>query len=353
VVVIFGGGPSGLTTAIKIKQLAHAMGVEIDVIVVSEPLPLASDMKTPRRAAFPQAAAYLQPFQAPKDDPRITRWFRETLDSLRAPEDSFGNGGGHPVIVDSIHREATGFRPSWAEGLPTGELFGDDIPPPWAGAFRWEGFAFDPQDRRAELVYAALTLGVRYHEASIESLLDVRRLARRFDADVVVDALGISSGTVFGDERIAPRVGHLLIYPNIWGDQRVLMVDDDLKYVISGPRFIFIGGTYIELPLELLDEADLRLFPDYEEHLFEALLQLRPDLYRKIMRNQSALQHQVGIRPYRTGGPRLEWEDVDGIPPVLHVTGLGGSGWSLYWGITRDAARMLLAALLNRDDNAV
>jgi glycine/D-amino acid oxidase-like deaminating enzyme len=333
--------------------MAHAMGVEIDVIVISERPPRPSDSTTPRRAAFPQAAAYTQPFQAPKDDQRIARWFKETLDSLRTPEESFGNGGAHEVIVDSIHSGEVGFRHSWADGLPTGELFGDDVPEPWTGAYRWVGMTFDPQQRHDELIYASWTLGVRYHQGTIESLLDVRRLAREFDADVVVDALGISSGTVFNDKLMGARVGHLLVYSNIWGDRRVRMVDEDLKYVISGPRFIFIGGTYIELDLELLDEADLRLFPDYEEHLFEALEQLRPDLYRKIMRQRSALQHQVGIRPYRDGGPRLEWEDVDGIPPVLHVTGLGGSGWSLYWGITGDAAHMVLDVLLRRSDDAI
>jgi glycine/D-amino acid oxidase-like deaminating enzyme len=212
---------------------------------------------------------------------------------------------------------------------------------------------FDPTVRHGELERAAWAHGIELCEISIESVLDVRLLARRFKADVVIDALGISSGIVFGDRLISGRIGHLLLFPNIWGDRRVRMVDEDLKYVISGPRYIFIGGTYIELDLELLPEADLRLFPEYEDHLFEALEQLRPDLYRRMMRNRSAFQHQVGIRPYRKEGPRLEWEDVDGVPPVLHVTGLGGSGWSLYWGITRDAAGMVMDVLSHERDDVV
>ncbi len=49
----------------------------------------------------------------------------------------------------------------------------------------------------------------------------------------------------------------------------------------------------------------------------------------------------ICTRPFRTTGPRLEAEHING-KPVLHNYGHGGSGWSLAWGYA-EAARDLAA----------
>ena len=43
------------------------------------------------------------------------------------------------------------------------------------------------------------------------------------------------------------------------------------------------------------------------------------------------VKETVGLRPYRTIGPRIEKEEL-GSKTLVHNYGHGGSGWSLSWG---------------------
>jgi glycine/D-amino acid oxidase-like deaminating enzyme len=56
---------------------------------------------------------------------------------------------------------------------------------------------------------------------------------------------------------------------------------------------------------------------------------------------------QVGLRPLRTSGVRLERDDVrvsTGVP-VVHNYGHGGSGITLHWGCAQEAVSLVLEEL--------
>lgn len=57
------------------------------------------------------------------------------------------------------------------------------------------------------------------------------------------------------------------------------------------------------------------------------------------------VKETVGLRPYRTVGPRIEKEDL-GSKTLIHNYGHGGSGWSLSWG-SADLASQLVDASWN------
>jgi len=54
------------------------------------------------------------------------------------------------------------------------------------------------------------------------------------------------------------------------------------------------------------------------------------------------IKETVGLRPFRTLGPRLETEKLD-QKTIVHNYGHGGSGWSLSWGTGNIAAEMAAA----------
>ena len=54
------------------------------------------------------------------------------------------------------------------------------------------------------------------------------------------------------------------------------------------------------------------------------------------------VKETVGLRPFRTLGPRLETEKLD-QKTIVHNYGHGGSGWSLSWGTGNIAAEMAVA----------
>jgi len=66
------------------------------------------------------------------------------------------------------------------------------------------------------------------------------------------------------------KIGHLLTLPNVFGDRRTVMDDDGIRYVICGPRTIFIGGTYIEVDLEDVPYVDLNIPAGFKDHALSA-----------------------------------------------------------------------------------
>lgn len=50
---------------------------------------------------------------------------------------------------------------------------------------------------------------------------------------------------------------------------------------------------------------------------------------------------QVGLRPYRDAGVRLEHEKIDGHVDVIHCYGHSGSGVTLSWGCAKDVVDLV------------
>jgi D-amino-acid oxidase len=56
----------------------------------------------------------------------------------------------------------------------------------------------------------------------------------------------------------------------------------------------------------------------------------------------------VGRRPTRRGGMRLEREDIQSGPCVIHAYGLGGRGFEMSWGVGRGVVRLLEKTITSR-----
>jgi D-amino-acid oxidase len=59
-----------------------------------------------------------------------------------------------------------------------------------------------------------------------------------------------------------------------------------------------------------------------------------------------SVHRQVGYRPYRRGGPRVEVENVErsdgkGAVPVIHNYGAGGTGYMLSYGLADEVLGLL------------
>jgi D-amino-acid oxidase len=71
------------------------------------------------------------------------------------------------------------------------------------------------------------------------------------------------------------------------------------------------------------------------------------------------VRHNVGLRPSRHGGPRLEIEHLEGMGLVVHnygilksrffvTTGASGAGYQSSWGMAIRAAELVAKALADR-----
>jgi len=72
------------------------------------------------------------------------------------------------------------------------------------------------------------------------------------------------------------------------------------------------------------------------------------------------IRHNVGLRPSRHGGPRLEAENMPGVGLIVHnygilislswlIAGASGAGYQSSWGMALKAADILQEALAGKD----
>lgn len=111
-------------------------------------------------------------------------------------------------------------------------------------------------------------------------------------------------------------------------------------YVIPRPLDggTFIGGTK--------QNGDWNPFVDVttRENLLQSATVICPELLKNglppLAGGFDVLCDVVGRRQSREGGPRIEWEDVEGTS-ILHAYGLGSSGYELSWGVAERVAELL------------
>lgn len=106
-----------------------------------------------------------------------------------------------------------------------------------------------------------------------------------------------------------------------------------------------IGGTFYE---SWSEEPDM----DVAQRLMSRAIKICPHLVPEGHGIESlrVIRHQVGFRPVREGGPRIEQEDIPdpelGVLRVVHCYGAGGFGFQSSYGMA-DLAVEITEKLLN------
>jgi len=123
-------------------------------------------------------------------------------------------------------------------------------------------------------------------------------------------------------------------------------------YVIPRPDgSVILGGTFQH------DSWELSVNHRTARRIFERCTALVPDLLPS--RGTTILSHNVGLRPARRGGPRVEVEIIqlplanDLVPcngietrpkrslKVIHAYGFGPAGYQNSWGVAEEVASLL------------
>ena len=96
---------------------------------------------------------------------------------------------------------------------------------------------------------------------------------------------------------------------------------DPWSILPRGDDLYILNGTY--------DVGNDSLEPDsiVASNIWKRCQELRPEW----LKGATVVSHQVGLRPSRKNGPRIELEMINGRP-VVHNYGHGGDGVVLSWG---------------------
>ena len=105
--------------------------------------------------------------------------------------------------------------------------------------------------------------------------------------------------------------------------------DTDPCYMIPRGNIIAIGGTYLEGD----NTTDIR--EAERENIVHNAQSMGIDIQKS-----KPVSEWVGFRPYRPTS-RLELEQIKNGVKVVHSYGYGGSGWTVFAGVARDAASLM------------
>ena len=116
------------------------------------------------------------------------------------------------------------------------------------------------------------------------------------------------------------------------------MADGAWAFLIPRPRGggTIVGGTKEESDME--EKAR----PETTEKLLRNSIRYFPD-FVSCMDDFLILKENVGRRPWREGGMRIEAEDLLGGKRVIHGYGAGGGGYQLSWGVAEQLVKLVQA----------
>ncbi|GAA6009907.1 hypothetical protein JCM11491_000862 [Sporobolomyces phaffii] len=348
-VVVLGAGVIGLTCALSLVEQGYA------VHIVARDLPEDIDSQN---FASPWAGANVCPFKSREEGPREARW--ETVTFKRLSEFI---PSGLAIPLKGTRRYAS------EESQLLGHWYKDVVPnyrrlspsecPP--GAI---GVVFDTLSVNApkycqclahELRSKGVTIERRYIKSLEEAFLDSFG-----GVDIVVNATGLGAKSIAGvdDQEVRPIRGQTVLIKS--DCVRCTMDSSDpasSAYIIPRPGGeVICGGSYG------VDDWDLSVSPDHATRILAHCLRLDPSISSDgTVGGIHVLRHNVGLRPSRASGPRVESERVhldapsptskiqvrrgraaqgrDGV--VVHAYGVGPAGYQQSWGIAEDVVKLV------------
>jgi D-amino-acid oxidase len=183
-----------------------------------------------------------------------------------------------------------------------------------------------------------------------QDLIDVEGfLLRRFNADVIVNATGLESNILAGDDTVYPIRGGLLRVINDGSDfpkvKSALTItspesQSDIVFLVPRNDDILIVGGFTEP-----HEWNLDLTPDSPivRRMKERCEKFLPGLKNARLDEKYPLAQ--GLRPFRGENVRVERELRRRGSRIVHTYGQGGAGWSLSFGCAQDVLKLVNEAL--------
>lgn len=194
------------------------------------------------------------------------------------------------------------------------------------------------------LVSRLLALGVTFKRSSLAHILDARPLHHSGQpADVIVNCTALGALRLGGveDQRMVPARGQTVLVCNTAPFQGSFTnnVGDERTYLMTRPVAggTILGGCY--------QKGSWNGKPDMElaERIMKNAVEFCPDLVKD--GPLDVISHNVGLRPLREGGFRVEREvmrDADkAAVQIVHNYGHGSDGYQASYGCATKVAEFV------------
>ncbi|CZS96709.1 hypothetical protein WAI453_010120 [Rhynchosporium graminicola] len=337
--IILGAGVVGLTTALEL----HSRHPTSSILILATHLPGDRDINY----TSPWAGANW--LSGATDNGRMESWDEITYRKFEKLAENVKEAGVQRMDIRAFYdseiekagilsvgtgkvwyEKLTGLRWLEQEELRGGAVFG----------YECQTFVVNVQVYLPWLQNECLKSGILIHRKTIPSLISL--ITAYPHAKALFNCTGLGSFTLgdVSDKTMYPTRGQIMLVETppipltrmyFRSPQRV---NKDTTYVF--PRNpgggIVLGGCRFDG--EWSGEVDF----EFAEDIKRRCCDLAPELGRP--EDLRVLQHCVGLRPGRRGGPRLEKEIIRGRL-VVHNYGAAGAGFQASWGMAKEAVDLM------------
>ncbi len=355
-VSVIGGGIIGLWTAEVLSTRGHKV-----TLYTSQPL-----SSTCSSSAACVITPLLPTEWSPKEDKFITAWgrYRRTIDKFRLidekrntensfleamPSHEFGFEENGEKFLEK------GFNIKILKHLPFTKIETIDLPKPvsvknhdneYHMCSFYTRFVADFCNTEVFISYLYEELarrGVAFKFLTIKSIDEIRDLG----ADVVFNCMGFESPNLFPDDSLYYVRGQSMFIDAEQLDGPYFGIASGHHAIFRHRRGYYLGSYFIE------ENRTTRLFPRQSEYRLS--LEFANDSYKRLCKSlgfevpyldfSRISQVNIGIRPFRPDGPRVEADDILEDHPlkplrVIHNYGHGAHGWTVGYASAEDAVNI-------------
>lgn len=181
-----------------------------------------------------------------------------------------------------------------------------------------------------------LKRGVTFQKKTVESFDEIDSSFK-----IIFNCTGLGARKLCGDSKVYPTRGQTVLVKNTTNMVNTYsrVGQNHLSYLIPRPGDggLIIGGC------QQPNNWDYTV----DEGLADKMLEWARTLYPGIFpadHKFEIIKHNVGLRPSRIGGARVETEEI-GDRLIIHGYGIGGWGFQASWGLALKMIILLSAAL--------
>lgn len=321
-ITILGAGITGLATATILRSRGHTVTIVARDLPPADSAPI--DLATASKAwASPWAGAFYMPDVGASAACQAMQ--RAALPHLLALADRHPESSVRRIGIEDVRDDGAALADVWyRDAVPGFEVMApEELPAGCTLGVRWTSVVVQPcvllPWLRARLEREG---GVRFVRREVRALADLAGEGH----DVLINASGVGARELAADGAVTAVRGQTHVV-RTWWDKIFMRQGSQYTYCI--PR---LDGTAILGGVKGYGSEDPGVSEDQRTDIFNRVGDNMPHVFAAFPADFEVVRDNVGFRPGREGGPRVEKEVIDG-QKVVHAYGLSGSGYGYSFGL--------------------
>ncbi|KAK9468639.1 hypothetical protein V1512DRAFT_257554 [Lipomyces arxii] len=341
-IVVIGAGVAGLTSALLLARKGY------DVTIVAKFAPGDYDIEY----TSPWAGANWMSFV--KNNQQLAKYDEITYCVFQKLVKEFPEAGLWPRRCITYVREKDlakqsdllggllDAKPWFADTVENfTELDKSQIPSGYVQGIAYDSFCINVQIYLPWLQSQCFAAGITLKLYTLKHIKEACNLHSSGEpADLIVNCTGLMASKLGGvmDPKVYPGRGQTVLVrnhaPAMYNDSGTDDADDELTYIMSRPGGgSILGGCYQK------GNWNPTVDPNMADRIVKRALKLCPGLERDFPLD--IVRHNVGLRPGREGGPRVELETISEVGKVVHNYGAGGAGYQSSYGMAEHVVQLV------------